>query len=605
MIKIKLLLFFTLIVLLQSCASGLKHYITADADRLMDGDKELRFISFNIPNLHLIEDNFNFKNTKVWRLPDEYEIRDALESIQQMGCNVARVYVLSVVMASDSPDIPRHVTGPNQFNEEAFRTLDKVLQVANEYQIRLILPLVDNWTWWGGIADYARFMGKEKSAFWQDDSVKELFKQTIKSIVNRRNVFTGKKYRDDKAILAWETGNELESPNAWVSEMAGYIKSVDPNHLVIGGVHETELRPETVEDPNVDILTTHSYQSGAQVVASIRKNRQMSIGKKPYFLGEFGFIPPKEIKSVLDAVEKSGISGALLWSLRYHNRDGGFYWHGEWTGNTAYHWPGFSSSNFQGEKNVMEMVVRQNAKIANKPLPPVEVPAPPMMLPAESPAYLAWRGSVGAESYQIERANQTGGPWQIIATAISDAEVAYRPLFADDNITVKEKYFYRVKAKNGAGISKPSNAIGPLTSAQKYIIDELQDLRFVDSVKGELQKIYKNSDKARGDINRMRGKPGTELIYRVFGEIKSMKVWTFFSKPAPDFSFLSSIDGEKFETLQVKRTDFYKKRPNYTDYYPVEYLARKIPAGSQFLKIIFHADAEISRAEIFYDVIEY
>ena len=60
-------------------------------------------------------------------MPDRFEITDALATVRQMGGQVARTYVLSVQRTQDPPDVPRHVLGPGQFNEEAFRALDQVL----------------------------------------------------------------------------------------------------------------------------------------------------------------------------------------------------------------------------------------------------------------------------------------------------------------------------------------------------------------------------------------------------------------------------------------------------------------------------------------------
>ena len=54
------------------------------------------------------------------------------------------------------------------------------------------------------------------------------------------NSITGVPYRDDKAILAWQFGNEMHNASdAWLTEMAAYIKSLDKNHLV----SETRHRP--------------------------------------------------------------------------------------------------------------------------------------------------------------------------------------------------------------------------------------------------------------------------------------------------------------------------------------------------------------------------
>lgn len=57
----------------------------------MEGEKEYCFTSFNIPNLHLVEDNMLFEATNEWRFPDEFEITNALSSIKQMGGWVARL----------------------------------------------------------------------------------------------------------------------------------------------------------------------------------------------------------------------------------------------------------------------------------------------------------------------------------------------------------------------------------------------------------------------------------------------------------------------------------------------------------------------------------
>ena len=56
----------------------LQHFITARGDQLLDGDQPFRFISFDIPNLQMIEDNVPFTVENPWRLPDQFELTDAL-----------------------------------------------------------------------------------------------------------------------------------------------------------------------------------------------------------------------------------------------------------------------------------------------------------------------------------------------------------------------------------------------------------------------------------------------------------------------------------------------------------------------------------------------
>jgi hypothetical protein len=84
----------------------MRYFITRAGDKLMEGDKEYRFISFNIPNLHLVEDNMAFEATNEWRFPDEFEITDALNTIKAIGGRAARTYVISICKKNGPNPIP-------------------------------------------------------------------------------------------------------------------------------------------------------------------------------------------------------------------------------------------------------------------------------------------------------------------------------------------------------------------------------------------------------------------------------------------------------------------------------------------------------------------
>src|SRR6185312_652680 len=135
---------------LFAAETSLTNFITAHDGKLFDGDKEFRFISLNIPNLLEIEDNVAFTNENPWRLPDAFEINDALETIHEIGGTVTRTYTITVQRTNDLPGTPRHVLGPGKFNEDAFRAMDQVFATANRTGVRLIIPLLDNWPWMGG-----------------------------------------------------------------------------------------------------------------------------------------------------------------------------------------------------------------------------------------------------------------------------------------------------------------------------------------------------------------------------------------------------------------------------------------------------------------------
>jgi len=432
-------------------------FITRDGDKLMEGDKEFRFISASVPELLAIE-------SPSWRIPDPFEQEDAIKTIVQMGGRVTRPYVISVKKETDPPDMKRHVMGPGEFDEDFFRAMDKALQLCNKYGVRIIIPLVDFHQWQGGIREYAAFRNRGGNSFWTNPQIIEDFKATIDYVLNRTNVYTGVKYKDDKAILAWETGNELFPSNpAWTRKIAEYIKSIDPNHLVIDGSYG--IQDASLEDPNIDIVSNHYYpdERGKDFAERCRKDREKAKGKKAFIVGEFGLTNTDNIRALLDEVIENGTSGALIWSLRQHSKDGGFLYHTEGVREDgveyrAYNWPGFPFGDGYDETTVLHLLREKAYEIQGLPVPPLPKPEPPTLLPINS-AIISWRGSVGASSYDIERAESEDGPWTVIGKDVSDSVPPNTPLFVDFQAVMGDGYYYRVKAKNSAGESDYSNVV--------------------------------------------------------------------------------------------------------------------------------------------------
>ncbi len=605
--KIRIFVLWIVIVCsLSACSSqnGFEFFITTRGDKLMQGEDEYRFISCNIPNLHYVEDDMRFEETIPFRFPNEFEIRDALESIRQMGGQVARIYTLSVRRQDDPAGMPRHVINPGEFNEEGFVALDKCLEIANELGVRLIIPFVDNWSWWGGRADYAAFRNKDKDDFWTDPQIISDFKKTIDFVLNRTNTFTGVPYKNDRAILCWETGNELQSPPEWTADIAAYIKSLDANHLVMDGFHSGTVRDFSLSDPNIDLVTTHHYEKNPQqIVDRITSNMDKTRGRKPYVVGEFGFIPTDGVRFVLDTVIKNGCSGALIWSLRTHNRDGGFYWHSEpYGGNLfkAYHWPGFSSGDPFDATNCIQLLSDKAFEIQGKTRPMDTPPNAPTLLPISDVAFISWQGAAGASHYTIERSDAEDGPWKTIAENVSDADVQYRPLFNDETAEIGASYFYRVIAHNGAGASTPSAPVAAPVVHHRTLVDECRDVRFTHSTVGNI--VIKNDEarKTKEDAHRFRGQQGDAVIYKMDEDIVSLKVYAFFPDKIMDISISGSADGHDYSDLTVQRQEFYSGEGEYDYYYPVTFSTDTVPPGLLWLKIQFPINIEVSRVEVKY-----
>jgi mannan endo-1,4-beta-mannosidase len=580
-----------------------RNFITVRGDQLMDGNKPFRFISFNIPNLLIVEDNVPFTGTNPWRLPDAFELQDALATVQQMGGTVVRTYSIPVWRGDDPPAESSYVLGVDQYNENAFRTFDLALKLANQNGVRLIIPLVNNWKWQGGRGEYAGFRGKTADDFWTDPQLIADFERTIRFVLLRTNTLTGVRYCDDKAILCWETGNELSSPASWTREIARYIKSLDRNHLVMDGVNGGYLRPESLTDPYVDIVTTHHYPgswTSKTFAQLIRENWEMAKGKKPYVVGEFGFVSTGEMVDAMKTIMETGTAGGLLWSLRFHDRDGGFYWHSEPSGGNlykAFHWPGSPVGAGYDEIQLMALVRSNAFAIRRMTPPPIPAPASPTLLPITDPGAISWQGSVGAAAYNVERASKRSGPWKVVGAGIDESAVQYYPLFSDESAPGGE-WFYRIIAMNGSGVSKPSNVVGPVTVTHDTLVDNLADFSKVLAREGNLEIKTRDCRKAKEDVDRAAGNAGDALVYKLPTAIEGFRVFAFFPGDVADLKFSISDDGLTYHDIPAGKNEYFTGAGDYNYWKPVLYQAENLSGTGKFLKLEMTGETQIGRVEI-------
>lgn len=490
---------------------GFENFVTREGDRLYDGEYPFRFIGFNIPSLTMLDDHYpDGVELTGWHTPNTWEQKDLVTSASQMGGNVIRTYVISVgVMEDGEPDGPiRHVMQPGELTEDLFVAVDEALAAAREQCVRLIIPLVDQHPYWGGLANYARFSipkaelshlnWSEKQdhwndSFWSDMDVREDFWITIKEILNRVNTVTGVKYRDDPTILAWETGNELnasEEWNEWTTDIAQRIKNEDPNHLIIDGRYG--IVQAGLDDPNIDIVSDHYYKKnesnanwpldicedygilhGSDGDECVEYGNEGGEDRKVFFIGEFGYANPEGMSDMMDyIIENEGIAGAMIWQLKGHYREGGFYWgdageiyngEGDVWPVRSYHWPGFDTGDDYHEATIVWMMREKAFEIRGMEPPPIEPPDPPTILDWDHNPSFVWRGSAGASNYTLERSDCADDcEWIVAASGFHDSEFANTAEVTDEDVD-SGTYYYRMIARNSGGDSSPSNVVGPIT----------------------------------------------------------------------------------------------------------------------------------------------
>lgn len=543
-------------------ADDFTHFITRKGDQLMDGNRVFRFISVNTPNINGHYDGYKNTNPASGYVYDpielSYEMEAHFKDMVQLGVTTIRTWGITV--DDGSGEYEALVTGPNAYNETAFRRIDKMLELCNKYKIRVILCLVKENKIFGSTASFSKLYGG--GDYYQTPAVKAGFKDLLRVFVNRKNRFTGVSYKNDKAILAWEFGNEVpNTKGSWIAEMADYLKGIDPNHLLAdprraNGVQQMKENVSDVLANNnkIDIVKTRQYPNYRNSVTELWNECK---GKRPMIIDEFQRLD--DIKDVLEQVYSTGTTGALLWSLMKSQYNGGIGGHAlfhaySWGGSR---WPGFDSGDYFRERENLMLIRSYGYKIRGKQEPPLPAPtdAPYLNPNLRSDAVaLKWRCSPGARYYIVERATSQKGPWQTIS---NDLDISYHlyfyPLFTDTSAVAGKSYYYRITGRNETGFSPASNIIGPLAPVNRMVMDNLKDfsLAYTHSenlrISAETWPRLRQTEEDFFQAERATGSDAGELVYRA-----DTLTWidvVAFSDSVDSVGLLYSTDGSSWKPI--------------------------------------------------------
>lgn len=135
--------------------------------------------------------------------------------------------------------------------EDGLQKLDYAIYKAEQEGIKLLIDFTNNWEAFGGMGQYvkwAQLAGENVNGhddFYTNETIKEWYKNYIKTMLNHENAYTGVKYKDDPTIFAWELANEprCESDAGcenktvynWAAEMSEFVKTIDSNHMLTLG----------------------------------------------------------------------------------------------------------------------------------------------------------------------------------------------------------------------------------------------------------------------------------------------------------------------------------------------------------------------------------
>lgn len=120
---------------------------------------------------------------------------DGPNGLQRLDRVVARAVLLAPFLILESEGVDGLPVGPPSY------------KVA--YNVKLIIVLTNNWKDFGGMDQYVRWRGGSyHDQFYTDEKIKGWYKAWVDHLLNRRNIYTNRLYKDEPTIFAWELANE-------------------------------------------------------------------------------------------------------------------------------------------------------------------------------------------------------------------------------------------------------------------------------------------------------------------------------------------------------------------------------------------------------------
>ena len=215
-----------------------------------------------------------------------------LDNLKAIGVNNLRI-LSGPDAGSDlaNPAKPYLQKAPGVLNDTILEGLDFAIAELEKRDMTAVIYLNNAWDWSGGFGFYLKECGYGDSPntnedggynryvdycanFAREQKALDMYYSYIKQIVSRKNSVTGRYYKDEPSIMAWQLCNEprafakenKEAFAKWIAEAAALIKSIDSNHLVstgsegyIGCEVDAELCERIHADKNIDYLTIHIW----------------------------------------------------------------------------------------------------------------------------------------------------------------------------------------------------------------------------------------------------------------------------------------------------------------------------------------------------------
>jgi len=228
---------------------------------------------------------------------DRERLKRELDRLKALGVTNLRVLGAGERSPAKAAVSPTFQEAPGVYNQDLLKGLDVLLAEMAARDMKAVIYVNNFWDWSGGMPAYLNWVGAGpwfqqgdpahpwpefpdySGRFYGDQKANALFRRYLTSLVGRQNTVTGKAYRDDPTIMAWQLANEprpggteafgaknLPTYYRWIEEVSTIIKTLDRNHLVstgsegsMGCLHSEACVVEAHRPATIDYLTLHVW----------------------------------------------------------------------------------------------------------------------------------------------------------------------------------------------------------------------------------------------------------------------------------------------------------------------------------------------------------
>ncbi|MGH7758202.1 MAG: cellulase family glycosylhydrolase [Candidatus Dormibacteria bacterium] len=265
-------------------------------------------------------------------------IRATLQNLHQAGINTVRFWLFGDGLAQGfQPEA-------GIINNSRLARVDYILEQAHRDGIRVIPTLTNNWTAYGGIAQYLRWVGLPSSdhdQFFSNQGVIALYENYVRHVVTHMNPLNHLEYGQDPTILAWDIANEPRVDNAadlphlvsWVGQISRFLHHLDGNQLITVSLDAPTLAQgerSICSQRYIGFCSAHFYPTAAagslpgQLQLVDRYRAQAAAARRPIVMTEvgvskatqpFGKSPLTVLRDSVQRIDRDGYAGWAIWNF--------------------------------------------------------------------------------------------------------------------------------------------------------------------------------------------------------------------------------------------------------------------------------------------------